>query len=385
MNNASRREVQRAGPTRGTSEAQSTTPPATAGAPGEPKKTEQMATREVHLDQWVDPAVADERGQLRAGQILEWMDVVGVLAATRHSRRPVVTVSVDGMDLRESVRVGERVTMTATVGFTSDKSIGICVSMVAGFAGENERRCFDGYMTFVALDAEGRPNVVPQLSPETPAEVVRFREGQLRREFRRKLAAGELPAASTLATVNDENLPLFIRELLKVLPLSFRLPRDPHVKPRRRHASYMHSIELARTGHLNFHGTLYGGTLMRWLENTASLSARAHVGGATVRMSGLHGLNFIRPVPANSFVHVRSEVVHASCEAMTVLVNVQSEDPLTGALSDTVRAFVSYLPVDPPSVRVPPVERTNDEDRALYEEVEHRLALQRIIGDGTAP
>jgi hypothetical protein len=70
--------------------------------------------------------------------------------------------------------------------------------------------------------------------------------------------------------------------------------------------------------------------------------------------------------------------------AMTVLVNVQTEDPLTGALSDTVRAFVSYSPVEPGSVPVAAVERTNDEDRALYEEVEHRLALQRLIGDGTA-
>jgi acyl-CoA hydrolase len=339
-----------------------------------------MATREVHLDQWVDPAMADERGELRAGRILEWMDVVGVLASTRHSRAPVVTVSVDGMELHEPVHVGERVTMTATVGFTSPKSIGVCVSLVAGYTGPRERRCFDGYMTFVALDDKGLPSRVPQLSPETPAEVARFREGELRREFRRKLDAGLLPASGALASVSDRDRPAFIRELLKVLPLTLRLPWEPDLKPRRRHASYMHSIELARTGHLNFHGTLYGGTLMRWLESTASLSARAHVGGATVRMSGLHGLNFIRPVPANCFVHVRSEVVHAMSDVMTVLVNVHSEDPMSGALSETVRAFVSYSPTDAGTVRVPPMELTNDEDRALYEEVEHRLGLQRVIG-----
>ncbi|MGO9708893.1 MAG: acyl-CoA thioesterase [Polyangiaceae bacterium] len=337
-------------------------------------------TREVHLDQWVDPTMADERGELRAGRILEWMDVVGVLAATRHSRCPVVTASVDGMDFRESVKVGERITMTATVGFTSAKSLGVSVSMVAGFTGARERRCFDGYMTFVALDAEGRPSLVPQLTPETPNEVARFREGQLRREFRRKLDAGELHAAPSLASIDARDRPFLIRELLKVLPMSFRLPWEPDIKPRRRHASYMHSIELARTGHLNFHGTLYGGTLMRWLENTASLSARAHVGGLTVRMSGLQGLSFIRPVPANCFVHVRSEVVHATSEGMTVLVNVHAEDPMSGALSETVRAFITYCPTDGASVRVPPLELTNDEDRALHEEVEHRLSLQRVIG-----
>jgi acyl-CoA hydrolase len=45
----------------------------------------------VHLDEWVAPDAADDRGFLRAGKVLEWMDVVGVVAATRHCRKPVVT------------------------------------------------------------------------------------------------------------------------------------------------------------------------------------------------------------------------------------------------------------------------------------------------------
>lgn len=339
----------------------------------------QAVSREVHLDQWVAPSIADERGELRAGTVLEWMDVVGVLAATRHSRRPVVTVSVDAMELRQPIHVGERVTMTATVGFTSEKSLGICVSMTAGFARDRDPRRFDGYMTFVALGPDERPSRVPQLSPETPAEVARFREGQIRREFRKKLEAGQLPTASSLAAVSDTDRPFAIRELLKALP-SFRMPWEPDArKPRRRVASYMHSIELARSGHLNFHGTLYGGTLMRWLENTASLSARAHVGGGAVRLSDLHGLNFIRPVPANCFVHVRSAVVHATDRAMTVLVNVQAEDPMTGIFVETVRAFLTYSPADRADAAVPPLEATSDEDRELCEEVEHRLALQRLV------
>ncbi len=338
-----------------------------------------LATREAHLDQLVAPAIADERGQLRAGQVLEWMDVVGVLAALRHCRAPVVTVSVDGMDLHEPVRVGERVSMRATVGFTSEKSMGVSVSMVAGFQGGGERRCFDGYMTFVAVDESGQPVVVPQLRPETPEEAARFREGQLRREFRKKLEGGTLPASEPLASVDARDRPLLVRELLKRLPPSFRLPWEPEIKPLRRHDSFMHSIEMARTGHLNFHGTLYGGTLMRWLENTASLSARAHVGGVPVRLSGLHGLTFIRPIPANSFVHVRSEVVHAAGDTMTVLVNVQAEEPTSGVLRETVRAFVSYTPLEGAATRVPPVQLASDEDRALSAEVEHRLALQRVI------
>jgi DNA-binding response OmpR family regulator len=61
--------------------------------------------------------------------ILEWTDVVGVLAATRHCRRPVVTASIEGTELRAPIRVGERVAMTARVAYTSQRSVGVSVSM----------------------------------------------------------------------------------------------------------------------------------------------------------------------------------------------------------------------------------------------------------------
>src|SRR5882762_4541469 len=84
--------------------------PEVTGAPSEAARP----GPEAHLDEWVAPDIADERGFLRAGKILEWMDVVGVLAASRHCRRPVATASVDGLELSHPIRVGERVTMTAS-------------------------------------------------------------------------------------------------------------------------------------------------------------------------------------------------------------------------------------------------------------------------------
>jgi acyl-CoA hydrolase len=87
------------------------------------------AGSEVHLDEWVAPEIADNHGLLQAGKILEWTDVVGVLAATRHCRRPVVTASIEGTELRAPIRVGERVAMTARVAYTSQRSVGVSVSM----------------------------------------------------------------------------------------------------------------------------------------------------------------------------------------------------------------------------------------------------------------
>jgi acyl-CoA hydrolase len=117
---------------------------------------------------------------------------------------------------------------------------------------------------------------------------------------------------------------------------------------------------------------------MRWLETNASLSARAHMRGEPTRMVGLHGLTFLRPVRPNRFVHIQSVVVHTTVDSLTVLVNVQAEDPIVGDHEETLRAFLTYAPVDPATAPAPLTCATDDE-RAVFDEVEHRLALQRMI------
>lgn len=335
----------------------------------------------VHLDQWVTPSGADERGYLRAGQVLEWMDVVGVVAAARHCRMPVVTVSVDGMVMRDPIRVGERVTMTAALAHTSERSIGVSVSMLPRRGDADDARpVLDAFMSFVAVDEEGVAQRVPPFVPQTPSEVARFREGSLRREFRRKLAAGAkdvpLPATGQPA---DRETTLYIREFLKSFPRALRFPweRAERKAAQGRAGSYVHTIEPVRAATLNFHGTLYGGTLMHWIEANASLSARAYLDGEPARMIGLHGLTFLRPVRPNRFVHIQSVVVHTAADSLTVLVNVQAEDPVAGEHEDTLRALLTYAPATPTSPRS--LGCSTDEERAVFDEVERRLALQRLI------
>lgn len=346
-----------------------------------PRRMDTQRGPVVHLDEWVSPDIADERGYLRPGKVLEWMDVVGVVAAARHCRMPVVTASVDGMVMRDPIRVGARVTMAAGPAHTSERSIGVWVSMTQRLEGAQEDRgVLSGYMTFVAVRDDGTTAKVPQFVPETPAEVARFREGSLRREFRSKLAAGAkmipVPAAGEAA---DRETALYIREFLKSFPRSLRFPWErARAAAQARDGSYVHTIEPVRAGKLNFHGTLYGGTLMRWLETNASLSARAYLRGAPARMIGLHGLTFLRPVRPNRFVHIQSVVVHTTADSLTVLINVQAEDPIAGEHEETLRAFLTYAPVEPTTSPAPLTCET-DEERAVFDEVEHRLRLERTI------
>jgi acyl-CoA hydrolase len=223
----------------------------------------------------------------------------------------------------------------------------------------------------VAIDAQSRAQAVPQFTPESAAERARYREGELRREFRRAL-----PGRLEMKPVEGVPAPT-------ARPWSFlaRSPRPETVSGggsglRRR--SYIHKIELVRTGKLNFVGTLYGGTLMRWIETTASLSARAYLGGAPVRLVGLHGLTFQKAVRPNRFIHIQSVVAHTARASLTVLVKVQAEEPLEGPNEDALRALLTYTP-NQPSRRIEPIECATSEERTLYEEVEQRLTLQRSL------
>src|SRR5207302_10447339 len=143
-----------------------------------------------------------------------------------------------------------------------------------------------------------------------------------RRDVREQLGSGQRPSRPPARTGDEQRM--FVPEVLELLPRPLRLPfdRGDSLPPRRRHVSYVHRIEPIRESRLNFHGTLYGGALMKWIETAANLSARAYLDGAPVRLVGLHGLNFIRPVRKHVFVHIRAAIAHAAADSLTAIVTV---------------------------------------------------------------
>lgn len=326
---------------------------------------------EVHLDEWVAPEYVDERGFLRAGKLLEWLDVIGVLTASRHCRMPVVTAAVDGAVFGAPIPVGAHARLVASVAYTSARSMGVrvCVHQDARAGAAAPLRAF---MTFVAVDERGKAQPIKPFVPETASEVAWFREGTLRREFRQRAVEPTSVSDGLANPGRGGGEPL--RLLLRTLKWAGQRLRVPAQGPSR---SYVHKIELVRTGKLNFHGTLYGGTLMRWVETSASLSARAYLRGSIARLVGLHGLRFLRPVRPNVFLHVHSIVAHSGGSQVSVLVRVESEDPLTGTTEPVLRGYLTFAPVD--GAPVPRLLIATNEARAAFEEVDRLLALQRSV------
>lgn len=131
------------------------------------------------------PPDANILGHVFGGVILSMMDKTAAVAAIRHARSSCVTVSIDRVDFREPIHVGDLVIMKASVNYAGRTSMEVGVrveteDMIAGL----RRHTNSCYLTFVAVDRNGRPVEVPELVPETEVEIRRFQAAQERRRRR---------------------------------------------------------------------------------------------------------------------------------------------------------------------------------------------------------
>ena len=124
-------------------------------------------------------------GNVFGGVILSLVDRVAAVAAIRHARKPCVTVSVDKVDFKEPIHVGELVTAFARVNFAGRTSMEVGVKIIAENVITGERRHTNScYVTYVALDDKGEPTEVPSVMPETPDEKRRYERAAQRRAAR---------------------------------------------------------------------------------------------------------------------------------------------------------------------------------------------------------
>lgn len=131
------------------------------------------------------PNDANPIGTASGGKILHLIDIAAAIAAMRHCRRQVVTVSFDEVDFLHPVRVGDLVILKAAVNFVGRTSMEIGVRVVSENPKTGERRhTASAYTTFVALDDLGKPTAIPPVRLETDEDRRRHEQGRLRREHR---------------------------------------------------------------------------------------------------------------------------------------------------------------------------------------------------------
>lgn len=133
----------------------------------------------------MQPEDANPAGNVHGGVIVKHVDTASGVVAARFARKNVVTASIDRLIFFHPVFIGNLLTVKAAINWVGRTSLEI------GARAETEdlmtgkiSHVASAYLTFVALDENGRPASVPAYEPKTPDEIRRFREAEERRKQR---------------------------------------------------------------------------------------------------------------------------------------------------------------------------------------------------------
>lgn len=155
-------------------------------------KAKRVGASRSEMTEIVLPAQTNPLGKLLGGQVMHLVDMVAAMAAHRHSNSYVVTASVDYIDFRNPINLGEIVNLKSQVNrvFRTSMEVGVEVYSENAMTGERKHTT-TAYVTFVAIDENTQlPKPVAPLILKTAEEKRRFREAAKRREVRLALRYG---------------------------------------------------------------------------------------------------------------------------------------------------------------------------------------------------
>lgn len=139
------------------------------------------------------PVYANHYGSVHGGTILKLVDEAAFVTATKHARKNVVVASMDHIEFKHPVGIGDLLSLSASIYHVGRTSMDVEVKISAEKI--KEGRILDigsAYLTMVALDEKGRPSEVPGLILKTKEEISKNRELKLRRERRIRHFSGAI-------------------------------------------------------------------------------------------------------------------------------------------------------------------------------------------------
>jgi 4-hydroxybenzoyl-CoA thioesterase len=286
-----------------------------------------------------------------AGRVLEWIDKAGYACAVGWSAGYCVTAYVGNVHFTRPIAAGDMIEANARIIQTGRTSMQVLVTVsTADVRSRRFAPALHCILVFVAVDADGRPREVPPWIPLSDSERM------LHERAEERLAPRKVIRDAMLAqSYSDEG----------TTPRTvFRF--------------------LAAPADANYGGNAHGGTVLRWIDETAFACAASWSSETAVAVySG--GIHFFRPIRIGHIVEVDARLIHTGERSMHIAVHVRSGSPLTpGQLEVTTQCMSIF--VDPgEDGRARPVralELLSDEDRRLdahaVELIRMRAELEKI-------
>lgn len=144
------------------------------------------------MSELVLPNDTNTLGNLMGGKLMHWMDIAAAISAMKHCNCPVVTASVDNVSFANPIKLGNLLTIESYVTRAFNTSMEVYLRVWGeDLSAQFKYLTNEAYLTFVALDPNGRPRKVPELVPQTAEETERF-EGALRRRQIRLILGGKM-------------------------------------------------------------------------------------------------------------------------------------------------------------------------------------------------
>jgi acyl-CoA hydrolase len=160
-----------------------------------PKRADESATEMVQV---VLPNDANPLGFILGGTVMHLIDIAGAIACHRHTRSLLVTAAVDGLEFLHPIKVGDLIILRSRVTCTFTTSLEVEVEVFSEETITGKRQMTSrAYLTFVAIDRDGRKHPIPQLLIETDEDRRRSQEAHARR-------AERLRRKRQLPTVNSQ-------------------------------------------------------------------------------------------------------------------------------------------------------------------------------------
>jgi acyl-CoA hydrolase len=139
----------------------------------------------VEMTELVLPGDTNALGTIFGGKVMQWIDIAASVAAMRHSGGNVVTASIDGLTFLTPIQLGEIVRLQAQVNLAGRTSMEVGVRVHVEDPRTGARRyTTKAYLTFVAIDAAGKPRPVPPLVVEDDEDRRRVAEAEGRKQAR---------------------------------------------------------------------------------------------------------------------------------------------------------------------------------------------------------
>ena len=133
------------------------------------------------------PSDANPAGNVFGGEILKHIDMVAGIVAQRHSQSNAVTVSMDTVNFIKPVYVGNVLKLKARINYVHKSSMEIEIKAEAEDIVTGIRTITgNAFVTFVALNKNGKPTSVPTLTLKTDEDRIKFEEGKIRMQKRLK-------------------------------------------------------------------------------------------------------------------------------------------------------------------------------------------------------